>query len=123
MRTTKELTCIGCPMGCQITAELDEGKVVRIDGYTCLKGKNYAQTECTNPARTVTSTVPVDGGDCKVVPVKTAGDIPKGKIFECMEYLRGLHVQAPISAGGVVLKNVADTGIDIIVTKSVGLNK
>ena len=123
MTTKKELVCIGCPMGCQIKVELDDGKILSIDGYTCPKGKKYAETECTNPSRIVTSTVPVDGGDCRVVSVKTARDIPKDKIFDCIALLRGIHVDAPVAAGDIILKNVAGTGVDIVATKSVGTKK
>lgn len=117
----KELICIGCPMGCQLKVELDDGVILKIDGYSCPKGKIYAQTECTNPLRTVTTTLPVDGGDCRVVSVKTACDIPKNKIFDCIAELRGLHINAPVTAGDIVLKNAAGTGVDIIATKSVSV--
>jgi CxxC motif-containing protein len=123
MKTAKELVCIGCPMGCRIKVELDGGKILSIDGYTCPKGKKYAETECTNPTRIVTSTVPVDGGDCRVVSVKTAYEIPKDKIFDCIAMLRGLHVKAPVAAGDIILKNAVGTGVDIVATKSVGANK
>lgn len=120
---TKELICIGCPMGCQINVELDGGKILSIDGYTCQKGKKYAETECTNPSRIVTSTVPVDGGDCRVVSVKTAGNIPKDKIFDCIAVLCGLRVKAPVNIGDIIVKNVCSTQIDIVATKSVGSAK
>ena len=31
----KELTCIGCPMGCQITVELETGEIKSVTGNTC----------------------------------------------------------------------------------------
>ena len=31
----RELTCIGCPMGCALTVELDGGAVVSVRGNTC----------------------------------------------------------------------------------------
>ena len=76
----RELTCIGCPMGCALTASLEAGKVVSVEGYTCKRGRDYGEKECTNPMRTVTSSVPVTGGAIAMVSVKTASDIPKGKI-------------------------------------------
>ena len=30
--STRNLTCIGCPMGCQLTAELAGGEVVSVRG-------------------------------------------------------------------------------------------
>ena len=53
----RELTCIGCPMGCALTVSLEAGKVVSVEGYTCKRGRDYGEKECTNPMRTVTSSV------------------------------------------------------------------
>ena len=58
----RELTCIGCPMGCQLTAVMDGSRVTEVTGNTCPRGDAYARKECTHPARTVTGTVRVTGG-------------------------------------------------------------
>jgi len=63
--------------------------------------------------------VPVDGGTVGMVPVKTAGDIPKHRIKTCMEALKGLRVTAPVTSGQVIVANVGDTGIDMIATRTV----
>ena len=57
----KELICIGCPMGCQMTVELEKGEVISVSGNTCMRGDVYARKEVTNPTRIVTSTVLVTG--------------------------------------------------------------
>ena len=115
----RELICIGCPMGCPLTVELEEGQVMSVTGHTCKRGDVYARKEVTNPTRIVTSSVAVEGGSLAVVSVKTREDIPKGKIFEIMEALKGVKVQAPIHIGDVVVQDVAGTGVDIIATKNV----
>jgi CxxC motif-containing protein len=56
-----------------------------------------------------------------MVSVKTGSNIPKEKIFDCIAALKNLEVKAPVEMGEVMLRNVADTGIDIIATKSVTL--
>ncbi|WP_035292760.1 DUF1667 domain-containing protein [Clostridium sp. KNHs214] len=119
MSDVKELTCIGCPMGCSLEVKVENGEVVDVKGNTCPKGKTYAEKECTNPTRIVTSSVKIEGGVIDVVSVKTENDIPKDKIFQCIDELRGLVVKAPIKIGDIVLKNVADTGVNIIATKQV----
>lgn len=120
MKEKRELTCIGCPMGCLVTVETDKGMIQSMTGHSCPHGKAYAEKELTRPERTVTSTVPVDGGTLRMLPVKTAGDIPKDKIFESMALIRVLRVNAPVKAGEVMLKNLAGTGIDLVATRSVG---
>lgn len=115
----KTLTCIGCPMGCQVTVTLEDGTVTRVTGNTCKRGEDYARKEVTHPTRIVTTTVRVFGGCAPVVPVKTAHDIPKEKIFSVMQALRPVTVHAPISIGDVILQDVAGTGVPVIATKNV----
>ena len=115
----KELICIGCPLGCNLTVEMDGGQVVSVNGNTCKRGDDYARKELTDPRRIVTSTVPVAGGNLPVVSVKTASDIPKGKIRECLCALKGVTLTAPVQIGDVIVENVADTGVDVVATKSI----
>ena len=81
----RNLTCIGCPMGCQITVEFEGEEVFSVKGNTCAIGDKYARQEVTHPERTVTSTVVVVGGAKERTSVKTNANIPKDKIFQCME--------------------------------------
>lgn len=67
---TKELTCIGCPLGCAITVTLTDGTVSSVTGNTCPRGDAYARKEVTNPTRIVTTTVRVKGGVSPMVNVK-----------------------------------------------------
>ena len=118
---TRNLTCIGCPLGCAITVTMDGGNVVSITGNTCKRGSDYAAKEVTHPTRIVTSTVRLTGSatGAAVVSCKTAQDIPKGKIFEIVAALKGVTATAPVHIGDVLLADVAGTGVDIIATKNV----
>lgn len=117
---TRELTCIGCPLGCALRVELnDAGEVVSVSGNTCKRDEEYGRREVTAPVRMVTSTVRVTGGKAAVVPVRTATDIPKGKIFDCMDEIRSAVVAAPVKIGDVVIENVAGTGVSIVASKAV----
>lgn len=115
----KELICIGCPMGCPIVVEMEDGKVLSVTGNTCPRGESYARKEVTNPTRIVTTTVRVDGGKVPMINVKTERDIPKDKIFECIATLRGVTMKAPIHIGDIILENVADTGVNIVAAGNV----
>lgn len=115
---TRELTCIQCPMGCPLSVTID-GENVSVTGNTCPRGAEYGKKEVTNPTRIVTSSVSVPDGEIARVSVKTANDIPKGKIFEIMEEITRTTVQAPVHIGDVIISNVADTGVNIIATKNV----
>lgn len=117
--TKRDLTCIGCPMGCPLVVELKDGEVVSVSGNTCPRGDVYARKEVTNPTRIVTSSVRVEGGQLAAVSVKTREDIPKGKIFDVAKALKEVSVKAPVHIGDVIIKNVATTGVDIVATKNV----
>lgn len=117
--TIRELTCIGCPLGCSITVTMNGTDVVSVTGNTCPRGDAYARKEVTNPTRIVTSTVRVEGGISPMVNVKTASDIPKAKIFECVSALKNVVVTAPVKIGDVVLSNVAGTGVDVVAAKNI----
>jgi CxxC motif-containing protein len=115
----REIICIGCPVGCPLEVEVENGVVTKVTGNTCKRGETYAEKECTNPTRIVTSTVVVEGGLEAVVPVKTERDVPKGKIFECMRALKSVSVKAPVHIGDVIVKDIVGTGVDIVATKEV----
>ncbi len=114
----RELTCIQCPMGCQLTVTVD-GEDVSVSGNTCPRGETYGVKEVTAPTRTVTGTVPVEYGEIARVSVKTIPDIPKDKIFEVMSEIHAARLNAPVKIGQVVIHNVAGSGADIIATKTV----
>lgn len=115
---TRELICINCPMGCPLTVTLKDGVVTSVTGNTCPRGDSYGRKEVTNPRRIVTTTVPVDGSATeRMVSVKTATDIPKGKIFDVVQALVDVRATAPVEIGDVILPNVAATGVDVIATK------
>ena len=123
---TRVLTCIGCPMGCQITVEMESGAVMRVSGNSCKIGDNYARKEVVSPMRIVTSSVAVlpnrdavveEGVQYPRVSVKTASDVPKDKIMAVMAEIRRTYALAPIRIGDVVLANGAGTGVDVVATK------
>ena len=115
----RELTCIGCPMGCALTVTLENGTVTAVAGNTCPRGDAYARKEVTVPTRIVTTTVRVTGGVLAVVSCKTRSDVPKGKIFDVVRALKALDVPAPVQAGQVLLADAAGTGVDVIATRAV----
>ena len=43
-----KLTCIECPMGCDMTATIDNG-LITVVGNTCKRGELYAKNEVVCP--------------------------------------------------------------------------
>lgn len=110
----RNLTCIVCPIGCQLSVTLENGVVTEVTGNTCPRGKQYAIDECTNPVRTVTTTARTADG--RVIPVKTDRPIPKELMFECMKEIDRSVVTLPAQIGDVVIENLLETGANVIVT-------
>lgn len=112
----RELTCIICPRGCLLTAEVENG-VVTVSGNGCPRGATYAETECTHPQRTVTSTVRVANRENTMVSVKTREPVDKADMFKVIKRLRAAAVNAPVAIGDILLADVC--GTDIVATKAI----
>lgn len=114
---TRNLICINCPMGCELTVEVDDGKVISVSGNTCKRGEIYAESEISNPARTITTTVISAEG--RPVPVRTVQPVPKDMIAECTAAIKAAEVHLPVKVGQVVIDDLLGTGSRVTVTKSV----
>lgn len=111
--TNKILRCVVCPIGCEMTAEVDgEGRVISVTGNTCPRGKKYAQSELTSPVRTLTTTVFTEDG--RKLPVRTSAPIAKGKLFEAMALTKPLRVSLPVHLGDVILRDFTEEGIHLV---------
>lgn len=121
----RTLTCINCPMGCQVNVkyEMKNGipdmENAEITGNTCPRGKEYAISEMTNPTRTVTGTVSVSNRENVVVPVKTASPIPKHMVMEVAGVFGTIRVEAPCRIGDVAVSDVCGTGVDMVITNNI----
>lgn len=117
----RHFTCIMCPMGCELAAEIGEstGQIL-VTGNTCPKGREYAVQELTDPRRSIASSVLVTGGELPLVSVRLDRPIPKGRIFDVMREIQKQRLAAPVQAGQIVIENVLGLQSNVITTKSVG---
>jgi Uncharacterized protein with conserved CXXC pairs len=109
------VTCIVCPNGCRITVNLDNGKYI-VSGNLCLRGKNFALNEVTNPTRSVCSTIKTIYGDVPRVPVRTSGEVPLGLIFNVMRNINSVVLDHKVHTGEIIISDVCGTGVDVIST-------
>ena len=122
MSTIVKKTCIVCPMGCHLEAQVsDTGEILSVSGNTCKRGDAYIRTELTDPRRTLTSTVKLTGAkDDRYLPVKTTGGISKARLFEAMEQLKQITVSVPVARGDVICRDFLGEGVDLVAGKTVG---
>lgn len=111
----KQITCISCPIGCRVTAGVENGGYV-FSGNQCARGKEFALAELTSPVRTLTTTVRTVFPEMPVLPVRTRGEIPKAKITEIMRALSYITIAERIGIGETVAADISGTGCDIIAT-------
>ena len=113
----RALTCIRCPRGCRVVVTMGaDGRVAGVTGNACRRGESYALAEVANPVRTVTTTVPVEGGGGGRVPVKTSREVPKAAVLEVMRAIGGVRAKAPVEIGDVIARDVAGTGANLVAT-------
>lgn len=120
----KDMVCIVCPLGCKLKVIKDDttdtGYVV--EGNKCFRGADYGVKELTNPTRVLTTTVVISDAPLKRLPVRTSGAIPKHLIQQAMKQINKVEVKAPIKVEQVIIKNILDTGVDVVASRSMYQN-
>lgn len=112
-------------MGCSLEVELPENyreekariadpSTFKVSGNACPRGDAYAKKELTNPERTLTCTVAVSGSSRPLVSAKTAGEVPKEKLLDCMQAVRRFTAEAPVTNGQILIRDLLHTGIDLV---------
>lgn len=114
----REITCIVCPKGCQMLVSNIDGQYI-VEGNSCIRGAKYGVDEVTSPKRMITSTVRLEGDYLNMLPVKTSVSVPKDLVFEIMNILSTIKITAPVKVGDIIVKNILDTGVDIVSTKTI----
>lgn len=111
----KQITCIVCPNGCRISAEIKDGQYA-FSGNKCARGADFAQAELTAPKRSVCTTVRTSYRGMPALPVRTNGEVPKDMIPGVMRALASVVVSKETRIGDVVVRNILDSGCDVIAT-------
>lgn len=114
----KEFNCIGCPRGCLLRVEEENGEFT-VSGNSCENGRKFAVSEMTEHKRTICSTVKTVFADVPVLPVRVSADIPKDRIFDVMREINSVTLDKRISGGDAVIENVLGLGVDVISTSNV----
>lgn len=110
--------CTGCPLGCRLEVDAVDGDVIEVRGHTCKRGERYGRQEHLDPRRPLSTTVWVRGARVARLPVRSAEAVPRDRLIEVAEALRGVCVEAPVQRGQVVRSDVAGTGVDVVATRS-----
>ena len=115
------LTCVLCPVGCELEVRKDEAGELEVRGTQCDKGVPFAVEEILHPRRNLATSVPIMGTVSKMVSVRLSGPVPREMIFPILAEIARLRPEAPISRGQVLIADVLGTGVDVIATRTVPL--
>ncbi len=115
----KEIICTVCPRGCHIMAQGNGEEVLSLEGQGCKRGTEYAAAEYAHPVRILTTTVKIAGVEGDLLPVRSNGPVPREKIMDCMEVIRGVSAAAPVEQYAVIVADICGTGVDIVATKAI----
>lgn len=117
MARKEHVTCVGCPLGCEVTLAVgDKEEVTEVTGNACKEGKKYAIEEYKNPVRVLTATVLTQNSSQPLLSVRTDKAILKTRLTEGMCVLAKVRAKPRLEAGDILVANLLDTGSNVVAT-------
>ncbi len=113
------LTCVLCPVGCELEVEAGPDGCLQVNGNQCDKGLPFAEEEVLRPRRNLATSVPVRGTAARMVSVRLTGTVPREMIFPILAEIAKLRPDPPVRRGQVLIADVLGTGVDVIATRTV----
>jgi len=114
------LTCVLCPVGCELEVGKDAAGSLEVKGNQCDKGVPFAVEEVLRPKRNLATSVPVRGTEDKMVSVRLTAPVPRETIFPILAEIAKLRPEVPVRRGQVLIANVLGSGVDVIATRHQG---
>ncbi len=116
---TQNYVCIACPVGCPLQLVHLEDTIQEISGNNCKRGAKYAQQEFTDPRRSFSTTIPIEGAIYPRLPVKLSAPIRKENVLQAARVIRGLSASAPVACGEVVLTSLLEEeGVQVVACRT-----
>jgi CxxC motif-containing protein len=113
------LTCVLCPVGCELEVAKDAAGDLQVGGNQCDKGVPFALEEVLRPKRNLATSVPIEGTAARMVSVRLTAPVPRDLVFPILAEIAGLRPRAPIRRGQVLIADVLGTGVDVIATRTI----
>ena len=118
-RKTQDYVCIACPIGCPLQLVHRGNTIEEVSGHNCKRGAKYARQEFTDPRRSFSTTIPIEGALYPRLPVKLSAPIRKENVLETARVIRGLSTSAPVACGEVVLAGLlGEEQVDVVACRT-----
>ena len=101
----------------QISANIEGGMVLDAEGNSQRTEPISKEHAIEYSAMTLITVIPCRNGDLPVVSVKSTKSLPVDVIMKAIKFLSRLEIDAPIEVGEVIVKNIFNTGVDIVATR------
>lgn len=113
------LTCVLCPVGCELEVSKDAAGEFQVVGNQCDKGVPFALEEVLHPRRNLATSVPIEGTAARMVSVRLSGPVPRDLVFPILAEIAKLRPRVPVRRGQVLIANVLGSGVDVVATRTV----
>jgi CxxC motif-containing protein len=113
------LTCVLCPVGCELEVRKNDAGELDVRGHQCDKGVPFAVEEVLRPKRNLATSVPIRGTAARMVSVRLSGPVPREMIFPILSEIAKLRPEAPVRRGQILVADILGTGVDVIATRTV----
>jgi CxxC motif-containing protein len=122
--TQSEIICVGCPLGCRVILTVGpDSRIESMVGNRCREGEKYVATEFQNPARVFTATVLTEGGDRRLLPVKTDRPVPKSRLKELSRAVARMRIKPTVRMGQKIVHDILGTGANLVSTGTLSAGK
>jgi CxxC motif-containing protein len=113
------LTCVLCPVGCELEIAKNAAGELQVAGNQCDKGPPWALEEVLHPRRNLATSVPAEGTAARMVSVRLTAAVPRELVFPILAEIAQLRPRTPVRRGQVLIADVLGTGADVIATRTV----
>jgi len=115
------LTCVLCPVGCELEIGKDPAGEIQVQGNQCDKGIPFATEEVLHPKRNLAASVPLRGTAARMISVRLSRPVPREMLLPILAEIGKLRPEAPVRRGQVLIVDVLGSGADVIATRTIGV--
>ena len=108
--------CAGCPNSCLLELLVQDDEIIDVCGAACDRGIDMIREQIVHPKRLFTGTVRIKSpyGSASLLPVCSSGPVPVAELMHIARLCRRITVNAPVSAGQIIKKNIGGSGADLL---------